>query len=103
VTPIAGEATEEQALPIPESERAVLGDADDATALKQPRELFEQGNDRQAIAALYDAALALLVRAIHSRTGSTGRGRSRGSGDALAVAHVDGCSCAHSRWRQIAH
>jgi hypothetical protein len=52
VTPIAGEATEEQALPIPESERAVLGDADDATALKQARELFEQGNERQAIAAL---------------------------------------------------
>jgi len=65
--PIAGEATEEQAPAVSESQPAVLEDAADATALKQAREVFEQGNDRQAIAALYDAALALLA----SRAGVT--------------------------------
>ena len=65
--PIAGESTEEQAQAVSESEPAVLEDAGDATALKQARELFEQGNDLQAIAALYDAALALLA----SRAGVT--------------------------------
>jgi hypothetical protein len=44
-----------------------LEDAGDVTPLKQARELLEQGNDRQAIAALYDAALALLA----SRAGVT--------------------------------
>jgi hypothetical protein len=67
VQPVAGEAPEEQAPPVSESEPAVLEDAGDATALKQARELFEQGNDRLAIAALYDAALALLA----SRAGVT--------------------------------
>jgi hypothetical protein len=67
VHPIAGEATEEQAPAVSESEPAVLEDAGDVTPLKQARELLEQGNDRQAIAALYDAALALLA----SRAGVT--------------------------------
>ena len=67
VQPIASESTEEQAPPVSASEPAVLEDAGDATALNQARELLEQGNDRQAIAALYDEALASLA----SRAGVT--------------------------------
>ena len=52
---------------VSEAESADLKDAGDMPALKQARELFEQGNDRQATAALYGAALALLA----SRAGVT--------------------------------
>ena len=67
VQPVAGGAPEAHTPSVSEAESAVLKDGGDAPALKQARELFEQGNDRGATATLYDAALAVLA----SRAGVT--------------------------------
>jgi hypothetical protein len=67
VQPAAGGAPEAHTPSVSEAASAVLKDAGDPTALKQARELFEQGNDRGATATLYDAALGVLA----SRAGVT--------------------------------
>jgi hypothetical protein len=61
VQPAAGGAPEAHTPSVSEAESADLEDAGDPTALKQARELFEQGNDRGATATLYDAALGVLA------------------------------------------
>jgi len=61
VQPAAGGASEAHTLSVSEAESAVLKDADNPTALRQARELFEQGNDRGATSTLYDAALGVLA------------------------------------------
>lgn len=67
VQPAAGGEPEAHTPSESGAESAILKDEGDAPALTEARELFEQGNDRGAIATLYDEALAVLA----SRAGVT--------------------------------